>query len=245
MKLRGFIAFALAFLMIFGSAYMPVLGLAEDGVTTPSDVETPQETVAEATPIPTEEPTAEPTVEPTAEPTVEPTAEPSAEPTAQAPEAAATQTPLPEESAEESQPGREIAVRREANGMSEVILTVTDMSTVSILAVEGDWVKVAVSGVTGYIYSDDMGVPKSTTTPKPGITVTIFTTRRAVMTPGETVTLTSKLEGDLNGLELRYQWECDKGQGFEAVPGANDSTYAFAASVETLSYDWRLTVYYR
>lgn len=158
---------------------------------------------------------------------------------------AAAETPLPEESAEESQPKREIAVRREANGMSEVILTVTDVSEVSILAVEGDWVKVAVSGVVGYIYIDDIGVPQSTDAPRTEIRVTIFTSRRAVMTPGETVTLTSKLEGDLDGLEIRYQWECDKGQGFEAVPGANDSTYAFAASVETLSYDWRLTVYYR
>ena len=65
-----------------------------------------------------------------------------------------------------------------------------------------------------------------------------------VTAEGEIIVLTSKLTG-FDGYEIRYQWECDKGNGFQAVDGANDATYEFEASVETLSYDWRLMVYYR
>ena len=76
------------------------------------------------------------------------------------------------------------------------------------------------------------------------VKVTIFSSRRSVMEPGETVYLTSKIEG-FDGYETMYQWQCDKGNGFEDIAGANDATYAFGADVDTLSYDWKLLVYYR
>ena len=47
------------------------------------------------------------------------------------------------------------------------------------------------------------------------------------------------------GYEIKYQWQCDKGEGFENIENANEATYVFEASVETLGYDWRLAVYYR
>ena len=74
--------------------------------------------------------------------------------------------------------------------------------------------------------------------------MTIFSSRSSVMAMGETVYLTSKLEG-FDGYETMLQWQCDKGNGFEDVPGANADTYSFSASIETLGYDWRLAVYYR
>ena len=64
------------------------------------------------------------------------------------------------------------------------------------------------------------------------------------MTEGDYVMLTSKLEG-FDGLEVIYQWECDKGDGFRKVDNANEESYFFRASAETLSWNWRLTVYYR
>ena len=73
--------------------------------------------------------------------------------------------------------------------------------------------------------------------------VTIFSSRRSVMTPGETVYLTSKLEGFDDADEITYQWECDKGSGFEPVEGANADSYQFSASLETLNWGWRLVVY--
>ena len=71
--------------------------------------------------------------------------------------------------------------------------------------------------------------------------VTIFTSRRVSMTLGEPVYLTSELEG-FDGLETVFQWECDKGEGFEPVEGADEDNYSFEASKESLSWMWRLTV---
>ncbi|MCI5956983.1 MAG: Cna B-type domain-containing protein [Clostridiales bacterium] len=78
----------------------------------------------------------------------------------------------------------------------------------------------------------------------PDIRATISSTRRPVMNPGETVVLTAKVEG-AEGYETMLQWQCDKGNGFEDVPGANGETLSFEASVETLAYSWRVAVYYR
>ena len=141
-------------------------------------------------------------------------------------------------------------VRVAADGLSEIFATLPDGTALKLLAVEGDWAKVEVDGQIGYIYKDSVsGVewPKaepSETPDEQNMKVAIFTSRRTVVAPGETIYLTSKIEG-FDGYEIMYQWECDKGDGFENIPGANDAAYSFEASVETLSYDWRLTVLYR
>lgn len=224
---------------------------------------------AEPTVEPVAEPTAEPTVEPTAVPAVEPTAAPAAPAATVKPTAApAEKTAAPAVDKDESEVvvlaqvpvNGDADIRLAANGLSEIIATIPDGTVVAVTGVEGDWVAVSVDDVTGYIYIDSVlalwdveGVlpePTQTPEPEPGVTpapnfkVTIFSSRRSVMTPGETVYLTSKLEG-FEGYEIRYQWQCDKGDGFEDVPDADGDTYSFSASVETLGYDWRLAVYYR
>lgn len=83
--------------------------------------------------------------------------------------------------------------------------------------------------------------PEPTPVPK---RVTIATNRKSVMEEGATVTLTSKLEG-FEGCEVHYQWQRDRGNGFEDMPGATSATYSFAATAETLSWGWRLIVYYK
>jgi len=148
-------------------------------------------------------------------------------------------------------------MRLEGDGLSEIILTIPAETTVTVLSIEGDWAKVKVNDVIGYIYKDSVDEwdalkpeePKDseaadTEMEECPIKATIFSSRRTVMEPGETVYLTSKLEGT-EGYEILLQWQCDKGNGFADVPGANDDHYAFDASVETLSYSWRLIVYYR
>ena len=79
-----------------------------------------------------------------------------------------------------------------------------------------------------------------------GKRVYIFCSRSPVMKKGDLVELTSRLEG-FDGCEVHYQWECDKhdGQGFQGVENATEDSYAFEASVETLSWDWKLTVSYQ
>lgn len=176
---------------------------------------------------------------------------------------ALTYEPDPTEEPAEAEPSVNVSVnadtdiRLEGDGLSEIILTIPADTPVVVLGVEGDWAKVEVDGVTGYIYKDSVNEweqikPEETQdgdaaekeTNECPIKVTIFSSRRSVMLPGEEVILTSKMEGS-EGYETLLQWQCDKGSGFEDVPGANEDHYSFAASVETLSYSWRLVVYYR
>lgn len=71
--------------------------------------------------------------------------------------------------------------------------------------------------------------------------VYIYSNRKSVIAHGEIITLTCVTEG-FDGYTLSYQWECDDGNGFVAVEGANAFTYSFAATAETLAYDWRVIV---
>ena len=165
-------------------------------------------------------------------------------------------------------------VRVEADGMSPIFATLEEGTEVPVIQMIGDWYEVIVGEEIGYIYKDSLSVPADEVAeetaeeaevpeeeipedaeapeeepaeeiiPEVEKKVTIFTSRRTVMTEGEPVYLTSKLEG-FEGCEILYQWQCDCGEGFEDVEGANSDTYEFAASAETLSWGWQLIVYYR
>ena len=148
-------------------------------------------------------------------------------------------------------------VRIAADGLSDIFVTLPEGTVLNVLSIEGDWVlvEIEVDGLVmqGYIHKKDvLGLPEEepevdeagevVEIPKK---VTIFSSRRTVMTRGETVELTSLLEGFEDCSEILYQWECDNGSGFVAVPGANSASYSFKASATTLSWGWRLTVSYR
>ena len=94
-------------------------------------------------------------------------------------------------------------------------------------------------------YETPLGIPAEAENTGKNQSVTIFSSHRKSMKVGEYVHLTSRIEG-FDGYEIRYQWECDKhdGMGFQDVSGADSSEYSFRASAETLSWDWRLSVYY-
>ncbi len=144
---------------------------------------------------------------------------------------------------------RDVEVRAGADGLSEILFILPHGAFVTVLGAEGDWLKIEYEGQVGYVYSasifvDGTEAPEEPEAEKAQPKATIFSSRSAVMEPGETVTLTSRLE-HADGYEIRYQWECDRGAGFEAIEGANSDTYTFAADTETLSYNWRLVVYYR
>lgn len=214
----------------------PVEEPTEEPVEEPTEepVEEPTEEPVEE---PTEEPTEEPVEEPTEVPVEEPTEEPSEEPTEE-PVEEAIETPVTSGDAD---------VRLEGDGLSEIIITLPEGTELIVLGVEGDWVKVEVDGQIGYIYKDSvLGVefeePELPEGEAPMPKVTIFSSRRTVVTPGETIVLTSKLENFEGYGELSFQWEYDRGNGFESVPGATEDTYSFEASIENLSYDWRLAV---
>ena len=81
-------------------------------------------------------------------------------------------------------------------------------------------------------------------TADPGVRVTITSSNEGVVREGEIIVLTANVEG-LEGYEVMYQWECDQGDGFRPVYGANEDTYSFAATGESMKWNWRLKVYYR
>lgn len=202
-------------------------------------------TAAHAETVETTEQTAVETVveEVAAEETV--VEETAAEETA-AEEVAAEETVVEETAAEETI-AAETDVRLEGDGLSEIIETIPEGAELEVLGVEGDWVKVQVNGKVGYVHISDMPAEETEEaeeTVEREFKVTIFSSRRSVMADGETVFLTSRIEG-FEGLEIMYQWSVDKGNGFEVIDGANSDSYSFEASVETLSYDWKLTVFYR
>ena len=200
-----------------------------------------EEPPAEETPV-VEEPAAEePAVE---EPAVE---EPAAEEAPVAEEPAAEE-PVAEEPAVEEPEVLDTRyldvatdIRLAPDGLSEIIVTAPAGIELNVYDYSGHWALVHYNDaelglVVGYVYCQ----PEDTSS----MSVTIFTSRRAVMTPGETVYLTSVLTGFEN-YEVSYQWQCDMGNGFVDVEGATSDTWSFSASVETLSYDWRLAIYYR
>lgn len=75
-------------------------------------------------------------------------------------------------------------------------------------------------------------------------TVTIYSSRGPVVTYGDTIYLTSVLTGFEN-CEVYYQWQCDKGAGYEDVSDGTAASYEFIANKETLSWNWKLIVYYQ
>ncbi len=158
----------------------------------------------------------------------------------------------------------ETPVRTDPDGLAPIDVSLEEGTEITVIAVEGDWIKIQLEdGSIGYIYKDDISEEdlaaltealtekenaeeeeeeeEQAETPK---TVTIFTSRRTVMTEGETVTLTSRLEGFEDCEEILYVWKVDKGNGFEEVEGANSDSYSFPATAESLSWGWHLTVLY-
>jgi len=73
--------------------------------------------------------------------------------------------------------------------------------------------------------------------------VLIHSSRKDVVTVGERIYLTSELIG-FDGISVLYQWQADRGRGWENVENANGPTYSFIATEETIKYTWRLVVGY-
>ena len=168
----------------------------------------------------------------------------------------AAETETPDEEAEPEEEDREVILakgdtdlRLRNDGLSEIITTVASGTELTVLAVDGDWIRVEAGGVEGWVYKGSAeGLvseePEEEKAYKPK-KVTIFTSRRMQMSPGDPITLSSVLEGFEDCAAIKYQWECDKGDGFKPVDGGSGETYTFPASVESLSWGWHLRVFYK
>ena len=209
------------------------------------EAETEPEMIGEV--VPEVEPEAEPVTEAEPEATAEviPEAEPEAEPiTETEPEATAEVIPANDEESEQVQPDvNMIDVREAADGRSAIILSIPEDEEVTIIAVEGQWYRVQVAGVTGYIFGGDIAGDETHQIDTSGMSVTVFSDAKVNMSIGDSVNLFIRTTG-LDGYRLSYQWYVDKGDGYGFVPveGATGDTITFVASRETLSYDWQIVV---
>jgi len=146
-------------------------------------------------------------------------------------------------------------LRTGANGQSAILTTIPANVVVHVVGKTGDWAYVTYGGQSGYIFREAIPAlfggkteaaeePEATEKPKVKKKVFVFSDRKSVMEIGETVHLTSRLEGFENCTDITYQWEYNDGNGFVPMEGATEDSYSFAADIQSLSRAWRLTVYF-
>ena len=195
---------------------------------------------------PSEEPGEEPGETPAEEPGEEPGEAPAEEPAEEQPEetpaAPEETTEEPEEAPEAEQPAG-IPMREGPDGLSVIVDELPADAEYTILGYEGDWVKIQIGDKIAYVYGPDIGIfPEHTEGEPVEKKVTIFANRTLSVAPGDTIKLTSRLEGFEDCEYVLFQWECNKGAGWEEVPGATSDTYSFTFSEETNHTAWRLRV---
>lgn len=71
--------------------------------------------------------------------------------------------------------------------------------------------------------------------------VRISSSRGDVVIENEIITLSSQLIG-FDGVDVQYQWQVDRGEGWADVDGATGPTHQFVATRDTILYSWRLIV---
>ena len=132
-----------------------------------------------------------------------------------------------------------VQIREKPDGLAPVIAEAR-ADEIEVLKEMELWATVMYKGNVGYAYLPQLGIENIALLNKRS--VTIFTTRKAVMQEGEPVYLTSEIIG-MDDISYTCQWQWNRGDGWEDIPGAIDETYMFLANTETLTYDWRLKVH--
>ena len=76
------------------------------------------------------------------------------------------------------------------------------------------------------------------------MTATIWSSKDAGTKAGDVITLNSSISGFDGCSQVVYQWMCDRGNGYEAILGANDPSYSYTADADSLNWGWRLIICY-
>lgn len=71
--------------------------------------------------------------------------------------------------------------------------------------------------------------------------VNIFSDLNAQTREGDLITIRGELIG-FDGKDVSLQWQMDDGFIWIDVPGANDLTYSFVATPESVNISWRLSI---
>ena len=139
-----------------------------------------------------------------------------------------------------------IQIRTDADGMSEITAEVPIDSELQIFERDGDWFLVLCGDIAGYVHITQMPNAESLMDEeeKNVRKVNIFTSRKTMVTEGEPIHLTSMIQGFEDCIVIEYQWQYDRGIGWEDVPDATEPTYTYTADAVTLKYNWRLKVHW-
>ena len=143
-------------------------------------------------------------------------------------------------------PDNMIQIRTDADGMSEITAEVPIDSELQIFERDGDWFLVLCGDVAGYVHITQMPNAESLMDEEEKTVrkVNIFTSRKTMVTEGEAIHLTSMIQGFDDCIVIEYQWQYDRGNGWEDVPDATEPTYTYTADAVTLKYNWRLKVHW-
>ena len=147
--------------------------------------------------------------------------------------------------------GEEVLEARDITGRSTEVTFSVAAEGYTVLSVESD----AALTHDGELYTIDMNsiyeatVTVTLETPEEeeaeidtsNMSVRVWDDKTPVIDEGQIITLYSELTG-FDGIEVSYQWQCDKGNGFENIPGATEATYSYEATTESLSWSWRVEV---
>jgi len=97
----------------------------------------------------------------------------------------------------------------------------------------------------GLIEIEDYDTPLGLGNVQPGeMTATIWSSKNAGTQAGDVITLNSSISGFDGCRQVVYQWMCDRGNGYEAVLGANGPSYSYTADTDSLNWGWRLIICY-
>ena len=156
----------------------------------------------------------------------------------------------------ESENGK-VNIRAAASMDADIIGQLSSNDRVTVLGVEGDWTKVRVDGVVGYVFSSYLRASEPALTPAPEETpvpedvpaeeapersATILVGASGAVHYGDSITLTAVLSG-YEGVNYTITWQVrDAGGAWNDISGASGLNYSFELSPESMDDEWRVLV---
>ncbi len=137
-----------------------------------------------------------------------------------------------------------VNIRAAASADAEIVGKLTSGANVTVLGTEGDWTKVRTDGIVGYVSSKYLQASEPAAASEPvevNREVRISTTLGDVISLGAPVTMSAELIG-FDGTTVALQWQQNTGSGWRDVAGANERTFSYTATEETVNSQWRLAV---
>lgn len=152
---------------------------------------------------------------------------------------------IPAEEIPTEEPVTLVDIREAPDGLSAILTSVPLGTEMKVQAYCGEWILVECEGVTGYAFRADLGWSDedepAEEEPENNYSVTLFTSRRKVMSEGEPVTLTAMTSG-FEGKTVMYRWYSIRSTGLVFEADTTDPVYQFTATKDTLSYGWEVEV---